>query len=87
MDTARKIEGPFGIPKVDVYRVNPTFTLSLDMLEEYRNAIMESIMHNRFVLMRDGRTLKWIDELIEKEKKANPEKEEAKDKKKAPIGV
>ena len=65
---------PFGVPKTDVYRVNPTFTLSLNMLEEYRQAIMDSIMHNRFVLMRDGRTLKWIDELIMKEKAANPKK-------------
>lgn len=56
-------------PKVDVYRVNPTFTLDLNMLEEYRKTIMEQIMHNRFILMRDGRTLKWVDELIVKEKK------------------
>jgi len=63
-------------PKTDVYRVNPTFTLSLEMLEVYREKIMDSIMHNRFVLMRDGRTLAWVDEMIKKEKAANPPKPE-----------
>lgn len=63
-------------PKVDVYRTNPTFTLDLEMLEEYKDIIMKSIMQNRFVLMRDGRTLEWIKELIEKEMKANPPKKE-----------
>ena len=58
--------------KSDVYRRTPTFTLELEMLEQNRELIMNSIMHNRFILMRDGRTLDWVEELIAKEKKNNP---------------
>jgi len=65
-------------PKVDVYRRNPTFTLPLDLLEEYRENLFKAIKGNRLMLMADGRTLQWVEELIEKEKKANPKKEEKK---------
>lgn len=61
-------------PKVDVYRRTPTFTLSLKLLEEYKSNLVKAIEGNRLMLMADGRTLDWVEELITKEKKANPKK-------------
>ena len=47
---------------MDTYKTAPTFTLDEDTLVEYREILMKQIMYNRFVLMRDGRTIVWIDE-------------------------
>jgi len=48
------------------YKTAPTFTLDKDTLVEYREILMKQIMYNRFVLMRDGRTIVWIDEELAK---------------------
>lgn len=69
-------------PKVDVYRVNPTFTLDEDLLQEFREIVWKSIKANRLQLMADGRTLKWVDELIAKEKATKKPAET-----KTPVGV
>ena len=58
--------------RIDVYKRTPTFTLPLELLEEFRANLDKSIKANRLMLMSDGRTLLWIEELIEKEKKVNP---------------
>ena len=59
---------------LDVYKRTPTFTLDLPLLEEYKSNLLKSIKGNRLMLMAEGRTLDWVEELIAKEKKANPEK-------------
>ena len=59
---------------VDVYRRTPTFTLDLALLEEYKENLTKAIKANRLMLMADGRTLDWVEELIAKEKKTNPKK-------------
>ena len=51
---------------MDSYKTAPTFTLDKDTLVEYREVLMKQIMYNRFVLMRDGRTIVWIDEELKK---------------------
>ena len=56
------------------YKTAPTFTLNEDTLVEYRELLMKQIMYNRFVLMRDGRTIVWIDEELDKFKPTKKEK-------------
>ena len=51
------------------YKTAPTFTLDEKKLKEFRELLMDQIMYNRFVLMRDGRTIVWIDEELARFKK------------------
>ncbi|MEK0325844.1 MAG: hypothetical protein QQN63_09080 [Nitrosopumilus sp.] len=57
-----------------IYKTAPTFTLDQETLEEYREILMKQIMYNRFVLMRDGRTILWIDEELKVFKKEDKPK-------------
>lgn len=45
----------------NVYKVTPTFTMTLEDLESYRDVVMHGIKVNRMALMSDGQTVLWLD--------------------------